>query len=280
MSWVRLDEDFTDHPKVVEAGPLAGWLHVKALSYCNRYLTDGRVPGPVARTLVSWEDVAPIRDVSRGDKLSSESINVQLVARLVGAGMWIEVDGGYQIHDYLKFQPSRAKVQAERETERVRKEAWRTAKEAKKSTHLVPPVVPLGQTAVSQLGPALSDSVSDTDTKDQKKPSPASPWEFEEACERVYREVYPRHEGKSRGMRTCRRQITTQAKFDRWCSAVSNYAAHVAGRASEHIKQFDSFMSVWQEYEAFQPSLKGVAQSSKGPLPPREAVTEDSTSTL
>ncbi len=85
---------------------------------------------------------------------------------------------------------------------------------------------------------------------------PASRAEFD--FESVYKSVYPRHEGKSGGMRAAKRQVTTQAKYERWCSAVKNYAAHVAGRATEHIKQFDSFMTCWEDYAEFKPSPQGV----------------------
>ncbi len=41
MSWIKIDDQFSDHPKIIEAGPLAGWLYVSSLCYCGRYLTDG-----------------------------------------------------------------------------------------------------------------------------------------------------------------------------------------------------------------------------------------------
>jgi hypothetical protein len=44
VSWVRLDDQFADHPKVTTAGPLAGWLYVCGLLYAARYLTDGFIP--------------------------------------------------------------------------------------------------------------------------------------------------------------------------------------------------------------------------------------------
>jgi hypothetical protein len=160
MSWIRLDEDFPDHPKIIAAGPLAAWLHVKAIGYCNRYLTDGFVPRAKARTLESWEDVTPLRDAYATDALTSEKVSDHLIQRLVAAAMWRVVDGGYQIHDYLKFQPSREKVLAEREAERLRKERWRANKEEKSRTASddCPEDVPPGQTAVSQPGPVLSVS--------------------------------------------------------------------------------------------------------------------------
>lgn len=104
---------------------------------------------------------------------------------------------------------------------------------------------------------------------------PASGFDFES----VYA-LYPRKEGKSNGLRRWKRAIKTQANYDAWCSAVKNYAAHVAGRATEHVKQFDSFMSVWEEYVDFKPSPQGDLLRPRSAIPPREAVTEDKTGCL
>lgn len=107
MSWIRLDDQFTDHPKVVSAGPLAGWLHVCALVYCGRYLTDGFIPHGQVPKMADWTGIAL---VPPDNSLASAGSNVdwrQLVQRLVGVGLWVAVDGGYQIHDYLEYNPSR-----------------------------------------------------------------------------------------------------------------------------------------------------------------------------
>lgn len=114
MPWVKLDDTFPEHPKVEMAGPMAGWLHVCALCYCNRNLTDGFIPS------------------ARVPKLAADLPNVKrLVSALLDAGLWLEEDGGYRIHNYLEFQPSKAKVEAEREEARKRMAAARAAKKAK-----------------------------------------------------------------------------------------------------------------------------------------------------
>lgn len=102
MAWVRLDDGFAEHPKVEEVGPLAGFLHIAALCYCNRNLTDGFIP---ASRVTKLADVPAVRKHAQA---------------LVRVGMWLEVDGGYQVHDYLEYQPSKAKVEAEREAARKR----------------------------------------------------------------------------------------------------------------------------------------------------------------
>lgn len=91
MTWVRLDDAFPEHPKVLALGDdyEAGVaLHVRGLCYCARNLTDGHVPARMFR-----EDAATI-------------------ARLVEVGMWHEAEGGFVIHDYLDYNPSRAEALA------------------------------------------------------------------------------------------------------------------------------------------------------------------------
>lgn len=107
MTWVRLDDQFPEHPKVLRVGADAAWLHVSALCYCARQLTDGFVPdGAIGR-------------------LAEVKKPVDLAARLVGAGLWAVADGGWQINDYLAYNPSREKVLADRNAAAARKERWK-----------------------------------------------------------------------------------------------------------------------------------------------------------
>lgn len=96
MAWVKLDDQFADHPKVIEAGPLAAWLYVCGLTYCSRLLTDGFIPAGQIRRLA---------DVKNPDALAK---------RLVAVGLWEACDGGYRIHDYFEYQPTRERVLATR----------------------------------------------------------------------------------------------------------------------------------------------------------------------
>lgn len=107
MAWVRIDDGFPDHPKALEAGPLACWLYVCGIAYSNRYLTDGFIPE---------------RQVSR---LSECRKPFALASVLVSVGLWERVENGYQIHDYLEYQNSAEKVRHEREQTRKRVERFR-----------------------------------------------------------------------------------------------------------------------------------------------------------
>jgi hypothetical protein len=102
MTWVKIDESMTEHPKVAQVSDRAFRLHVSALCYANRVLTDGHVPDRVATQLVP-----------NGKRAANE---------LVDAGIWERHNGGFEIHDYLEYQPSKAEVE---DLSRKRAEAGR-----------------------------------------------------------------------------------------------------------------------------------------------------------
>ena len=91
MTWVKLDDRFPMHPKVVGISDRAFRYHVIGLCYCAGALTDGRVPFGV---------------VPGG----------RYVAELITAGLWeLDQDGdAWFIHDYLLYNPTRAHVEQER----------------------------------------------------------------------------------------------------------------------------------------------------------------------
>lgn len=115
MPWVRLDESFPEHPKVVQAGPLAGWLHVSAIAWCNRQLTDGFVPCAQLRKLVDFDGI--YTDMEGGASGIDTPDPKALADALVSHGLWEEVEGGWQIHDFLEYQPSRESILAKRQKE-------------------------------------------------------------------------------------------------------------------------------------------------------------------
>lgn len=99
MAWVRIDDEMYQHPSIMQAGALAFAMQVAGLCYCNRYLTDGFIPASVVPVLVNLGNYATWQEV---------------VASLIEHKIWEEVDGGYAIRNYLKYQPSREKVLAKR----------------------------------------------------------------------------------------------------------------------------------------------------------------------
>ena len=73
----------------MEVGARAAWLHVRAIAYCARHLTDGLLSPAAARAV---------------------GATTLLSDRLVKARLWDRQGEGFRIHDYLDYQPSRAEV--------------------------------------------------------------------------------------------------------------------------------------------------------------------------
>lgn len=115
MPWIRLDDQFPDHPKTVAAGPMAAWLFVCGIGYCNRLLTDGVIPTGQVRKLADVDNA------------------MELAARLVEVGLWEAVEGGYRVHDFLDYQPSAEQVKAERVGNAQRQQEWRERQKDKRN---------------------------------------------------------------------------------------------------------------------------------------------------
>jgi hypothetical protein len=129
MVWVQIDDKFPEHPKVLLAGPLAGWLHVCGLCYCNRNLTDGFIPRAAVKTLADFEYIhVEVGSVPGLFAIDDDVTCLGLAAHLVVIGIWEEVPGGYKVHDFGDYQQSKAEVLAKREATRKRVEEYRSRK--------------------------------------------------------------------------------------------------------------------------------------------------------
>ena len=78
MPYFGVDDGFAFHPKAIRAGNAALGLWVRSGSYCNQQLTDGFVPSDIVSVL--------------GTPTQAK--------RLVAVGLWVEVEGGYQFHEW------------------------------------------------------------------------------------------------------------------------------------------------------------------------------------
>lgn len=112
LTWIRLDDDFPEHPKVAAVGPLGIAMQVSALAYAARNLTDGFIPDAVAIRLI---DVSRLAQRAEGRLLEAcEAVRLEdLCEQLVVAGLWERVEEGFQIHDYLDYNPRREEVLAQ-----------------------------------------------------------------------------------------------------------------------------------------------------------------------
>lgn len=107
VTWVRLDDGFPDHPKVLSVGPRGCVIQIRAICYCSRFLTDGLISR--AAYMLITADLA----MEGGPDAMAES--------MVKAGLWERVvPDGWRVHDYLEYNPSRTQVE---EARRLRSEA-------------------------------------------------------------------------------------------------------------------------------------------------------------
>jgi hypothetical protein len=110
MTWVRIDDSFTDHPKVLAAGPLAALLQLRALCYSSRHLTDGFIPAGAVQGLIA--DLGHPRSEASGQ---ASAQGLAWPEAMVEAGLWEKKKAGFLIHDYLNYNWSRDQILANRE---------------------------------------------------------------------------------------------------------------------------------------------------------------------
>ena len=99
MGWVRIDDSFYEHPAMISLELHAWGLWTWSLAFCNRNLTDGRVP------------LAAIRRMDPDGTASGA---------LIEAGRWLQEDGEVVVKDYLDYQPSAEQIRSKRDKERER----------------------------------------------------------------------------------------------------------------------------------------------------------------
>ncbi len=124
MTWIKLHDDFFDHPKAHGLSPTAATIYIRAVCYSSKHLTDGRVPMAV---IASWGYARWRHSL---DTLSTCSL-------LTMSGECIE------IHDYLDYQRSAAEarnIRAKRAEAGAKGGAAKAAK-TKQTPSKVPPGV-------------------------------------------------------------------------------------------------------------------------------------------
>lgn len=99
MPWFKVDDALAFHMKALAAGNPALGLWVRAGSWSMQQLSDGFVPASMVTALGGGHKDAKA---------------------LTQAGLWHQVDGGFQFHDWAEYQPTRAEVEAERVATRER----------------------------------------------------------------------------------------------------------------------------------------------------------------
>lgn len=104
MGWVRMDDRYRTHQKVIHISSDAIALDVCSMQFSSEFLTDGFIKTSELRSICA--------SVKRPQKAAEE---------LVSVGRWIVKDGGWQIHDYLEYNPCKQEVLEKRQRDKERK---------------------------------------------------------------------------------------------------------------------------------------------------------------
>jgi hypothetical protein len=151
MAWLRIDDRVRTHPKIVLVGPAGAWFWFCGICYCREHLTDGFIPKGMLPSLAPGVT---------GRQAAT------LAAALVNTRLWHSVDHGYQIHDFLDWNPSKAEVLVQRlsDKDRKRTERGRTDGQTPESSHAHAGV--RARASSSGIGPAVSSEESARETGD------------------------------------------------------------------------------------------------------------------
>lgn len=88
-AWITIADEFPEHPKTLNLSDAAFRAVVELWCYSNRRRTDGRIPPGLIRRY--------------GKSVEGE---------LTDEGFMVKAGDGYQMHDYLKHQKSKAEIEA------------------------------------------------------------------------------------------------------------------------------------------------------------------------
>ncbi len=149
MPWIKLDDQWMDHPKIIRAGRDARDIWLASLTWCARHLTDGHFPAELLPSLAVTAGV----DVANCQTFASLLVDVCL---------WESTETGYHIHDYNDYNPTKEQAEA---TKKARTEAGRVGGIAKASK------TPSKTLANGKQNSAPSPSPSPLPTKKETKDS-------------------------------------------------------------------------------------------------------------
>lgn len=187
MPWVKIDDGVPHHGKLFAGGACLRGMFTDGLCYCARNLTDGFIP---ANALALLSPGTPHR------------LAMRLIGELVRVGSWAITDGGWEIHDYLRYQPSRQEVLGARAAAKARKDAWNARKNAER-------------TATEQRSERVPNAERTAVEHPPRTPSP-SPSRTRTESSRRRREAGTLQPGFERFWARYPNKVGKQAALDRW----------------------------------------------------------------
>lgn len=119
MSWVKIDDRYATHRKIMRAGPVAMALDVAGMCYAAQHETDGHIPRDALTA------VAPCIPKAKA---------IAAAAKLVEVDRWEAVADGWRIHDFLVYNPTAEERRAKQAQAVKRTQKWRQRRNRDAST--------------------------------------------------------------------------------------------------------------------------------------------------
>ncbi len=229
MPWVKFDDQFTAHRKVCGLTDAEFRLHVEAIFWCARNLTDG---------LVADSELELVTRLRQARKHA---------AGLVVRGVWVATDGGWRIHDYLEYQPPKERVIADRQAQAERQRKWRERRNGVTDT-VTNDVTNGGSSSVTNAAPSRP-----VPSRKNKPSSPAALSDEDPAWLEFWT-TYPRRVGKPAARKAWAKAVRTTDPAT-IIAAAKSYAQQRLGQDA----QFTAHPATW---------LNGERWADERPSPP------------
>ena len=156
MPWIRLDDAFLEHPKFLGLSAAHVGMWVAGLAYARKTGRTGFIPASKVPRLLH---------------LGFGRNGARMARKLVEVGLWHEVDGGFEIHDFVDFLPPERNSAIE--LGRMGGQASGEARQGRvpSASGARPVRVP----SASRIDPNLSESFESANGKTNPRPAPTRP---------------------------------------------------------------------------------------------------------
>lgn len=149
MTWVKIDDCATLHPKLLAVGAAGVGLWLAGLCHSNRLASDGAIAKKSLTALYPSDTAWSKREANRA------------AAKLVQAGLWIDDGDVWRIHDYADYQREATSevVQKRRAADAERKAKQRSLSAKPKDEPKVEQRWTEGTPKVAQLDPSNTNDL-------------------------------------------------------------------------------------------------------------------------
>lgn len=212
-TFIKLHDGMPEHPKVDGLSDRAFRALIESWCWCSRQLSDGYVP------IKTWK----------------KRVTPKVTRELTEAGLVEPVEGGFQMHDYLEHQRSKAQVEHIKE---VRSEAGSKGGRPKANRK---------QAETKLVSNEEPKPNPETETETEEKTSSSLGREDDDAFEAFWA-VYPRKVDKKPARQAWQRLVKAGTDPDTLIETAKRYAASRVGEPEKYTKHAKTWLNQasWQ----------------------------------